>query len=434
MRFGPKPIDSLSDLRPGYRAYVLGLLSFIYVVNFVDRQVLAVLIEPIKRDLALTDTQLGLLSGLAFAIFYVTFGIPFARLADRRSRSKIIVVCMIVWSAMTAVCGAAVNLSQLVAARIGVAIGEAGCIAPAQSIIADYFRPQHRAAALSVFAAGAPLGVFLGLLLGGLLSDAYGWRITLVAIGLPGIAVALLAAVTLREPRRGMSLIDDTGSPSTAWRGPQSWRVDFACLAQRRTLVVLAFAAGMQSMVLYGMGAWLPAFYMRVHQMSAGEVGSALALINGIGAGIGTLIGGACASWLARRDRRWLAWIPAIGALAATPLYAWAVLEPSRATSVLVLAPAALLGSAYVGPTLAMVHSVSGVNLRATGLALMLFVTNLLGIGGGALLVGAISDAFAGTSPTTSLRFGLLSVLVANLFAIVGYVVAARTLRKDWQD
>ncbi len=434
MNFGIAPVRDPAAVTTAYRRYVLVLLTLIYLINYLDRQVLAVLLESIRYDLNLNDTQLGLLSGLAFAAFYVTFGIPFARLADNYSRRNLIVICMIVWSVMTALCGAAINLLQLLFARVGVAIGEAGCIAPAQSILADYYSPEQRPVVLSLFSIGAPAGVFLGLLLGGWLNELVGWRITLVLVGLPGSLVALIGLWSLREPIRGMSLPRDGAATPAPWTGPESFVKDVRKLMRLRTLPAIGISAGAYSMVLFGMGAWLPSFYMRMHAMSSGEVGTLLALVNGIGAGVGTLLGGFLAARLARIDKRWLCWVPAIAGVLGTPLYAVAVGVDDLSTSMIAIAPAAMFSSVFVAPSFAIAHSVAGVNLRATGLALLLFITNLVGIGGGALLVGVVSDAFAMLEPAQSLRIGLFSVLAANLLGIAGYLFAARTLRGDVQD
>lgn len=431
MKSTSAPVTRFDSITKGYRGYVLALLTLVFVINFVDRQVLSVLIEPIKRELKLTDTQLGLLSGLAFALFYVTAGIPLARLADLKSRRNLIAVCMIVWSSMTALCGVAVNFAQLLMARIGVAIGEAGCVPPSHSILSDYYRPADRPIALSIYSAGASLGVFLGLLGGGWLADAYGWRWALVLIGLPGIAVALVVFLTLREPLRGMSLPAHVPAAKPA---PARFWSDLGELFGRRTLVFIALAGGFQSMVTYGIATWLPAFFMRVHGMSASTAGTWLAIVNGLVAGLGAIIGGTVTARLSRDERRWLLWMPALAAIVSTPLYAFAVWTPSSFTSLLFLAPAAFLSMMYVGPALAATHGVSGVRLRATGVALTLFVSNLLGIGGGALLVGMVSDVFAPVEPLVSLRYGLLAVLVANVPAMVGYLLAAQNVRKDWHE
>ena len=431
MKLTSAPVTRFDSVSKGYRSYVLALLTLVFIVNFIDRQVLSVLIEPIKRDLQLTDTQLGLLSGLAFALFYVTAGVPIARLADLKSRRNLIAICMIVWSAMTALCGVAANFGQLLLARVGVAIGEAGCVAPSHSILSDYYRPADRPIALSIYSAGASVGIFLGLLGGGWLAESFGWRSALIIIGLPGIAVALVVLLTLREPIRGMSL---PAHASTATTESAHFWSDLGSLLRRRTLVFIALAGGFQSMVTYGVATWLPAFFMRVHEMSASRAGATLAVINGLVAGAGAIIGGSVTARLARNERRWLLWAPAIAAVVATPLYALAVQSPSSATGLMFLTPAGFLSMVYVGPALAATHGVSGVTLRATGVALTLFVSNLLGIGGGALLVGMVSDAFAAAEPNASLRYGLLAVLVANIPAVIGYLLAARSVRTDWHE
>jgi predicted MFS family arabinose efflux permease len=420
--------DSVS---PAYRGYVLALLTVVFIVNFIDRQVLSVLIEPIKRELYLTDTQLGLLSGLAFALFYVTFAVPIARLADSKSRRNLITICMIVWSSMTALSGAALNFVHLLLARIGVAIGEAGCVAPSHSILSDYFRPEARPLALSIYSAGASIGISLGLLGGGYLADSMGWRQALVVVGLPGIFVALVVLFTLREPTRGMSL--PMASVTVEPASSHFW-IDLASLMQRRTLLLIALAGGFQSMVTYGVANWLPAFFVRVHGMSMSDTGASLAVINGLLAGAGAIIGGGLSGKLARADRRWLLWVPAFATVFATPLYALAVLSPSVSASLAFLAPAGFLSLVYVGPALAATHGIAGVSLRATGVALTLFVSNLLGIGGGALLVGVVSDAFVASEPAVSLRYGLLAVLIANIPAAIGYSMAAGTVREEWRD
>jgi predicted MFS family arabinose efflux permease len=431
VKLASTPVSSFDSVSRGYRAYVLALLTLVFIINFVDRQVLSVLIEPIKRELHLTDTQLGLLSGLAFALFYVTFAVPIARLADSKSRRNLITICMIVWSSMTALAGAALSFTHLLLTRIGVAIGEAGCVAPSHSILSDYFRPETRPLALSIYSAGASIGIFIGLLGGGYLAGSMGWRQAIVVIGLPGIFVALIVLLTLREPARGMSL-PASAVPAAPTR-TEFW-ADLSSLMKRRTLLLIALAGGFQSMVTYGVANWLPAFFMRVHGMSVSDVGASLAVINGLLAGVGAIIGGGLSSKLARADRRWLLWVPAFATVFATPLYALAMLSPSVPASLAFLAPAGFLSLVYVGPALAATHGIAGVALRATGVALTLFVSNLLGIGGGALLVGMVSDAFAAAEPGVSLRYGLMAVLIANIPAAIGYLMAAGSVREEWRE
>lgn len=431
MKPASTPVSSFDSVSPRYRAYVLALLTVVFIINFIDRQVLSVLIEPIKRELHLTDAQLGLLSGLAFALFYVTFAVPIARLADSTSRRNLITICMIVWSGMTALSGATLNFVQLLLTRIGVAVGEAGCVAPSHSILSDYFRPEARPLALSIYSAGASVGIFLGLLGGGYLAESMGWRQALVVVGLPGIFVALIVLFTLREPVRGMSL-PPVSEPVTTTRS-HFW-ADLSSLMKLRTLWLIALAGGFQSMVTYGVANWLPAFFIRVHGMSISHTGASLAVITGLLAGAGAIIAGGVSSKLARADRRWLLWVPAIATVLATPLYALAFLSPTIPASLAFLAPAGFLSLVYVGPALAATHGIAGVALRATGVALTLFVSNLLGIGGGVLLVGVVSDAFAASEPTVSLRYGLLAVLIANIPAAIGYLMAAGSVRQEWRE
>jgi predicted MFS family arabinose efflux permease len=267
---------------------------------------------------------------------------------------------------------------------------------------------------------------------GGYLAESMGWRQALVVVGLPGIFVALIVLFTLREPTRGMSL-PACAVTASASASSHFWS-DLGSLIKRRTLLLIALAGGLQSMVTYGVANWLPAFFIRVHEMSMSRTGASLAVINGLLAGLGAILGGALSSKLARADRRWLLWVPAFATVFATPLYALAVLSPSAPASLAFLAPAGFLSLVYVGPALAATHGIAGVTLRATGVALTLFVSNLLGIGGGALLVGMVSDAFAAAEPAVSLRYGLLAVLIANIPAAIGYLMAARSVREDWRE
>jgi hypothetical protein len=256
---------------------------------------------------------------------------------------------------------------------------------------------------------------------------------TLVVIGLPGVLVSLLVLFTVREPIRGMSTAA-AGAPVEPEKPVGAFWSDAQILLRRPSLVFVAIAAGAQSMVIYGTASWLPAFYMRVHALSASEVGTALALISGLGAGVGTLMGGAISSRLSIADRRWLLWVPALSAALALPLYVYAALASEALTSLLALAPAAFLAAMFLGPALAAIHGLAGVALRATGIALVLFLSNMLGIGGGALVVGAVSDLFIAAEPETSLRYGLLVVYAANVVAVVSYLFAVKSLDRDWQE
>ncbi len=391
MKSTSAPVTRFDSVTKGYRGYVLALLTLVFIINFIDRQVLSVLIEPIKRELDLTDTQLGLLSGLAFALFYVTAGVPIARLADLKSRRNLIAVCMIVWSALTSLCGVAANFTQLLMARIGVAIGEAGCVAPSHSILSDYFRPADRPIALSIYSAGASLGVFPGAARGRLA----GRRVWLALgadphrsagdCGRIGCVAHIARADARHVVARARSQSATPGAGAFLVGSRRAASSDARWCSSR-------WRGGFQSMVTYGIATWLPAFFMRVHGMRASTRGHPARDHQRAGRGLGAIIGGGVTARLSRDERRWLLWVPAMAAVVSTPLYAFAVWSPSSFTSLLFLAPAAFLSMMCMGPALAATHGVAGVRLRATGVALTLFVSNLLGIGGGALLVGMVSD------------------------------------------
>lgn len=417
---------------PRYRNYALGVLFLGYVVNFVDRSILSILLEPIKHDLLLNDTQLGLLGGLAFAVFYTTLGIPIAALADRSNRVRILSIAMIVWSAMTALCGFAQNFLMLLLARIGVGVGEAGASPPSHSLISDYFPVETRATALSIYALGIPFGSMVGNYVGGWGADTLGWRDTFILVGLPGIFVALLIWFTLREPPRGMSdaqrlnVKDDTPAPNVKQVLSLLWgRVSFKHLS---------FAAGLHAFVGYGAGTWNAPFLLRNHNMDATEVGTWLAAISGIGA-IGTFFGGYLGDKLSDRydDRRWYMWVCGYSTIIMVPFqlvaylsgYFWAVI-PS-------LAMVAILGGMYLGPSFAMTQGLVTLRMRAVASAILLFMLNIIGMGLGPFLVGVASDLIEPivNSDALSLRYALCLAVLVNVWAAIHYFIGAQSLRQD---
>src|SRR5688572_14805940 len=311
----------------GYRSYALGLLMLIYVVNFIDRQVVAILAEPIKQDLGLADWQLGLMTGLAFAVLYTVLGVPIARFAERGDRPLIIAAAVAVWSGFTALSGMAQTFTHLILARIGVGVGEAGCTPPALSLIADTVPAEQRASAVSVYMLGAPVGGLFGLAAGGLIADAFGWRMAFVLVGLPGLALAAIAALTLREPRRGRT----QAAVAAAAAGAPSFREALAELAGKRTYWRVVGGITIKSFASYGAGAFLASYFFRNYPEqlakmaamfglgSAGFLGLMLGVTAGVMAIIGTLLGGRLADHFARRDRRAYAVIPAVGAIGALP-------------------------------------------------------------------------------------------------------------------
>ncbi|MFQ3363553.1 MAG: MFS family permease [Candidatus Azotimanducaceae bacterium] len=425
------------NIGPNYRKYALGILLVGYIINFVDRSILSLLLEPIKLELALSDSQLGFLGGLAFAVFYTFLGIPIAALADRRSRVKILAVSMVIWSAMTAVCGLANNFITLLLARIGVGIGEAGASPPSHSLISDYFPIETRATALSIYALGIPLGTMIGSFVGGWGADAIGWRYTFFLVGVPGVIFALIVWFTLREPPRGMSDLKPSQAPAVPIKTapPPPVKTVLKLLWSKTSFRHLAFAAGLHAFVSYGAGTWNAPFFIRIHDMSLTEIGSVLALIAGIGA-IGTFFGGYISDKLSDRtdDKRWYFWVPGIATLVMVPFQLVAYLYGGVWAVVASLMMVAILGNAYLGPSFAMTQALVSLRMRAVASAILLFVLNLIGMGLGPYLVGVLSDILTPDFGIYSIRYAMCAAVMVNLWAACHYFIGARTMRGDLAD
>jgi MFS family permease len=411
---------------PKYRTYVLSILVIVYVFNFLDRQIVTILAEPIKNDLGLNDTQIGLMTGLAFAIFYTVLGIPIARLADRANRVSIISVALVIWSGMTALCGAAQNFGQMLAARIGVGVGEAGCSPPAHSLIADYFPPEKRASALSIYALGIPIGSIFGLLAGGWIAEFWGWRVAFFVVGVPGILLAILVKTTLLEPIRGMSDAVQTGAPVQPPLG-----VTIKTLLGNRTLVHIAMGGALTSFVGYGLGQWLPAYFIRWHGMGIAETATYFGLVIGVASAIGTVLGGTLADKLAARDVRMYNWLPAAGVLLAFPFYVAAMLSSNAYVAIAILVVPSLLNSLWLGPSFGTIQNLAPTQMRALASAMLLFILNIIGLGLGPFLVGVLSDLLSGQFGEESLRWAILIATVAYFWAGAHFILASRTLRQD---
>lgn len=414
-----------------YRAYVLGVLVLVNVVAWVDRNVLAVLLESIKLEFLLSDTQLGLLGGAAFGIFYAAFGLPVAWLADKFDRSHIISAALSLWSSMTALCGLATGFVPLFLARIGVGVGEAGASPPSQSLIADYFPPERRAFAMGVFYLFIPLGFVIGFLGGGWMNEYLGWRPAFFVVGLPGLALAALVKLTLCEPPRGYSERRD--DPEVVPRLRSTLRFFWA----KRTLRHLPLAGAIHGIGAFAAAVWLPSYLIRTFGMGSGEAGSWMALAYGLGGGLGVLAGGTLTDWAARRsgDRRWYAWSSAAMLLASVPCSVVVFLAGSAEIAVAALIASTLLGHMFLGPVTAAVQGLAGIRRRAVAAALYLFLVNLVSTGLGPLVVGFASDALSPRWGTDSLRYSLLGIVVASsLWAAGHFVLAARTLREEFES
>ena len=411
---------------PRYRLLVLAMLVLVYTFNFIDRQIVGILAVPIKADLGLTDTQLGLMGGLAFALFYTLLGIPIAMLADRSNRTTIMTVALVVWSAMTAVCGLAQNFLQLFLARLGVGVGEAGGVAPAYSIVADYFPPHQRARALAAYSFGVPIGSSLGILFGGVIASLIDWRTAFIAVGIAGIVLAPVFKLVVREPLRGR--FDAVGTLGK----PASFRAVMRVLISKPSFWGLSFGASASSMMGYGMFFWLPSFFVRSYQLTLLEASLYYGAILLVGGMAGIWIGGSLADRLGADRRRMYAIIPAIAFLATIPFYVGAVTSPSLALSfALFLVPTAL-GLVWLGPVLSSIQHVVPPHMRATASAVFLFVNNLIGIGLGTVTLGALSDALSAQFGADSLRYAILVGTVFYLVAAALFLLSAKRLERDW--
>lgn len=423
--------DLAADVReklrsPKYRKYVLTVLVIVYVFNFLDRQIVTILAEPMKLDLGLSDTQIGLMTGLAFAIFYTGFGIPLARLADRASRVNVISGALLVWSGMTALCGLAQNFIQILAARIGVGVGEAGCSPPAHSLIADYYPPSERASALSIYALGIPIGSLLGLLAGGWVAEFYGWRTAFFVVGLPGLLLAAVFKLTVKEPIRGMS-----EPAKTVGQSQPPLLATIRTLLTNKTILHIAMGGALTSFVGYGLGQWLPAFFIRLHGMGLAETATYYGLVNGIASMAGTFLGGTLADRFAKKDPRVYAWLPAAGVLIAFPFYLAALVVDDWVVAIAILLVPSFLNSLWLGPAFGTVQNLAPQRMRALASAILLFILNIIGLGLGPFLVGVLSDMLSGPFGQESLRYAIIVATAAYFWAGAHFLLAGKTLVAD---
>jgi predicted MFS family arabinose efflux permease len=374
----------------GYRGWLLFVLLLVCLVNYADRSVVASVAEPLRQDLRLNDTQLGLLQGLSFALLYSVLGIPFARLAERWSRINILALATVAWSTMTVLCGAAANFTQMLLARVGVGVGEAGFTAPASSLIGDHFPPEKRAFATSIMMLGVPAGALIGASTGGLIADSLGWRWAFVIMGAPGILVAALVKWTLREPARGAA------GEATSDVVP-SLRSVGASLFRRKLFLLVVAGGTLGGFGLHGLGQFLGVYFVRVHALSFGQAGLIYGLVTFASLTIGLLVSGFAADRLGKRDLAWYSWVPAIGLTLSVPLYLAAFQAEilSAAIPLLVLAGISLL--MHYGPMLATVQNIATPRTRASTIALFMLVINILATGLAPVIVGAASDWFTGS-------------------------------------
>ena len=431
---GPEPTGLIPAglpvvYRAGYVRYVVGILTTVYVFNFMDRQILSILMQPIKQEMQLSDTELGFLSGVAFALFYATLGIPIARLADKYSRVNLITISLGLWSLMTVFSGIAGNFWQLLAARIGVGVGEAGAGPASHSLIADYVPQHNRATALGVFALGVPIGLMIGFLAGGWLEQHYGWRAAFLAAGAPGLILAVILWLTVQEPKRGHS--QEVAAPDGL--GQPTIRQVARHMFGMRTYVFLCAAVAVQGLAGYGLLQWVPSFLSRSHNMSSSDIGFWLAMMFGAGAGLGASGGGYLADRLSRTDMGWHLWVPALGALFST-IFSFGVLLSDGLTAVMIfLFLYAITSAVYLGPAFAVTQNLSPVRMRAIASAILLFCINIVGLGMGPQVVGILSDVMLPAFDAESLRYAILIVCMSYIPACGLYWISARTARVDFE-
>lgn len=386
---------------------VLWLLLIVYIFNFIDRQIVNILAEPIARDLDLSDTQIGLMTGIAFALLYTVLGLPIARYSDRPStnRIKLIAISLTVWSAMTALCGLAQNFVQLLLARVGVGVGEAGCTPAAHSLIADIVPKERRSSALAFYALGIPIGSLLGLLIGGQLADRLGWREAFMIVGLPGILLAGVLMLVLRDPRTGATMI--AARQNTTATKVLSNREALSAILGSRAFVLLLIAGSSASFLSYGKATWTTIYFQRTHGLTPGEVGFWFGIWGGAAGIAGTLLGGWLADRFGRENRRHVLTAPAIGMMIAAPLAFGAYLADDWRVALALLMIPTLLNSLYYGPTYSSVQGLVRPEARALASATLLFCQNLIGLGLGPLFFGMLSDAIKPTAGEDSVRWVL---------------------------
>jgi MFS family permease len=397
----------------GYKRAVLTTLTLVYALNFIDRTIVSIIGQPMKESLGITDNQLGLLGGLAFALLYTILGVPIARLAERVSRVNIIAVCVTLWSAFTALCGIAPNFTVMLAMRVGVGIGEAGCSPPAHSLISDYYEPKRRASALSVYAFGIPLGAMLGAIFGGLIAQYFNWRMAFFVVGLPGVLVAIALKLIVKEPPRGHSeipahpvlpedvTVEEVPAPpvrSFAQEigyelrelGIVGWRIFGTWSFLNMALgVTLASFAG------YGAGAFSSPYFLRTFGLGIALVGVLFGIIGGVSSGSGTLLGGFVTDWLSKRSATWYALVPGIGLAIALPIYIAAFTRTDWHAAAWILLLPGIFQYTYLGPTFGVIQNAVDTRRRATATALLFLFLNLIALGGGPPFTGWLIDQFA---------------------------------------
>jgi len=420
-----------------YTSWVLALLFGVAVLNMLDRQILGMLVTPIKTEFGVSDTAMGFLTGPSFALFYAVAGIPVARFADRSVRRSIIAAGLLLWSGLTLASGAVSTFSQLVLARLGVGIGEAAGTPPSHALISDYFAPSRRASALAVFSVGGSVGVALALLMGGWVEQLWGWRAVFVVAGLPGILLALLIRLTVKEPPRGRFERDGgggvgvTGIASGREGDGESWRGALATLARIPAYRHVVLAAGLHSFAFTGSLIWYPTFLTRVHGLESGEIGTLLAFGSSLPTAIGIVLGGLATDRLERRDPRWIQGFAGLGIIAYAPFALGFLFSDGRALALMSLIPAAFFMGASVPGMHVATQALAPPRMRALASAVTLLVLSVVGSGLGPFAVGVMNDLLADRLGEHAVRYTLSIVALTSLWSGFHNLMAARTMTRD---
>ncbi len=414
-----------------YRYVVLAMLILAYTFNFLDRQVLGILKEPIKHDLGLTDTQLGVMGGVAFAALYTTLGVPIAWLADRVSRTWIMTAALALWSAFTMTCGLAGGFWSLFAARMGVGVGEAGGVAPAYSLISDYFPSTQRARALAAYSFGIPLGTALGVLFGGLIAAYVNWRWAFVSVGAAGLLLAPVFKWVVKDPVRGG--LDSAGGVPVANIAPR-FNAVLATVFPKPSFWLLAFGAASSSICGYGVAFWLPSFFIRSLGLTLAQTSVYYSGISLLGGGAGIWLGGWLADRFGAKNRAAYALAPAICFLIALPCFLLAMNTTSLSWAFIFFLIPTGLNLAWLGPVLGAVQHLAPANMRTTTSALFLLINNLLGIAVGLWFFGFLSDQLAPRYGAESMRYAISYGLGFYALSAILLVIASVRLSRDWVD
>jgi len=426
-----------------YRAYILGVLMVIYSINLLDRSLVALLQEKFKPEFHLSDFELGLLGGPAFALCNALAGLPIARLAERFNRVGVLAICTAIWSVMTALCGLAVSFPMLMLARFGVGIGEAGCLPPSQGVIADYFPASKRASAISIHLTSIPIGTILAAMIGGVVADRYGWRMAFIALGAPGLLIALVCWLTVKEPPRGGAAANNEARAGGQKVETPSFRAAIRELMSKPSFWHIALATGLVNFVAVGNGQYLASFLVRVHHVSLTQVGLILGPLVGGVTVVSVWAVGRILSALTDRNKAWLARWPAIGVAIGVPVGVMTYLAPTMWIMVPLQMVGLVCANAYLLSLYTTAPAVVPPRVRATATAVVIMVINVIGYGLGPPAIGALSDflkdhvvAFGLSDPAHAaaqgLRYALVCGCLVNLWASAHYLIGSTKLKQDW--